>query len=202
MSDVHNIIAFQLKLDVPSKEPRWCTYRSFRNFDVVNFNMDMESNLSQLNFSEDNDVNDTYEAFTNAILSVTNKHAPLKKKKILPKPVPYMNKTLKQAIYKKECFLTNFKSVETLKIGQWGKFRQQRNLVTKLKSKSINKYFIERCVGGCKSKDFWPTVKPFLTNKGTQVHKDAILFEDNKLINDQQEVCGIFNHFFVNVAKI
>ena len=98
--------------------PRWCTYRSFRNFDVVNFNMDMESNLSQLNFSEDNDVNDTYEAFTNAILSVTNKHAPLKKKKILPKPVPYMNKTLKQAIYKKECFLTNFKSVETLKIGK------------------------------------------------------------------------------------
>ena len=54
---------------------------NFRNVDVVNFNMDMESNLSQLNFSEDNDVNDTYEAFTNAILSVTNKHAPLKKKK-------------------------------------------------------------------------------------------------------------------------
>ena len=38
--------------------------------------MNLESNLSQLNFSEDNDVNDTHEAFTNAILSVTNKHAP------------------------------------------------------------------------------------------------------------------------------
>ena len=60
--------------------------------------MDMERNLSQLKFSEDNDVNDTYEAFTNAILSVTNKHAPLKKKKSLPKPVHYMNKSLKQAI--------------------------------------------------------------------------------------------------------
>ena len=80
--------------------------------------MDMESNLSQLNFSEDNDVNNIYEAFTNSILSVTNKHAPLKKNKILPKPVPYMNKTLKQTIYKNECFLTNFKSVETLKIGK------------------------------------------------------------------------------------
>ena len=103
-----------------------------------------------------------------------------------------MNKTLRQAIYKKEkC--RNSKN--------WEKFRQHRNLVTKLQRKSINKYFIDRCVGGCKSKDFWPTVKPFLTNKGTQVHKDTILFEDNKLINDQQEVCGIFNHFFVNVAK-
>ena len=39
--------------------------------------MDLESNLSQLNFSEQNDVNETYEAFTNAILSVTNKDAPL-----------------------------------------------------------------------------------------------------------------------------
>ena len=38
----------------------------------------------------------------------------------------------------------------------------------------VNKYFIERCVRGCKSKDFWPTVKPFLTNKGTQVHKDTV----------------------------
>ena len=34
-----------------------------------------------------------------------------------------------------------------------------------------NKYFIERCVGGCKSKDFWPTVKPFSTNKGNQKQK-------------------------------
>ena len=49
LSDVHNIIAFQLKLDVPSKKPRWCNYRSSRNFDVVNFNMDLENNLSQIN---------------------------------------------------------------------------------------------------------------------------------------------------------
>ena len=34
-----------------------------------------------------------------------------------------------------------------------------------------------------------------------QVHKDAILFENNKLVNDLQEVCGIFNNFLVNVAK-
>ena len=39
--------------------------------------MDLESNLSQLNFSEENDVNATNETFTNAILSVTNKHVPL-----------------------------------------------------------------------------------------------------------------------------
>ena len=83
----------------------------------------------------------------------------------------------------------------------WEKFRQQRNLVTKLKRRSVNQYFIERCVGGCKAKDFWPTVKPFLTNKGSFIQKDTILLENDKLINDQQDVCNIFNEFFVNVAK-
>jgi hypothetical protein len=46
-------------------------------------------------------------------------------------------------------------------------YRKQRNVVTKLKNKSVNNYFIERCAGGPKCKDFWPTVKHFLTNKGS-----------------------------------
>ena len=83
----------------------------------------------------------------------------------------------------------------------WENFQRQRNLVTKLKRKSTNQYFIERCLGGSKTKDFWSTVKPFLTNKGTHFQKDTILFEDGRLVNDQQKICDIFNQFFVNVAK-
>ena len=35
----------------------------------------------------------------------------------------------------------------------------------------------------------------------THFQKDTILFEEGKLVNDQQEICDIFNNFFVNVAK-
>ena len=80
-------------------------------------------------------------------------------------------------------------------------YRSQRNLGNKIKRKSINKYFIERCAGGPKSKDFWPTIKPFLTNKGCNSQKDTVLYNNNILVNDQNEVCEIFNNFFVNVAK-
>jgi hypothetical protein len=47
----------------------------------------------------------------------------------------------------------------------WEQYRKQRNTVTKIKRKSIRNYFLERCVGGPKNKDFWHTIKPFLTNK-------------------------------------
>ena len=82
-------------------------------------------------------------------------------------------------------------------IFNFSNFRKQRNLVTKLKRKSANQYFIERCVVGSKTKDFWSTVKPFLTNKGTHFQKDTILFEEGKLVNDQQEICDIFLTFFL-----
>ena len=38
LSDVHNLIGVQMKLDIPLCKPRWQTYRSFRNFDVENSN--------------------------------------------------------------------------------------------------------------------------------------------------------------------
>ena len=199
LSDVHNLIGFQLNIDIPSSKPKWRNYRSFKNFDIVNFNVELGSRLSQIDFSDDRNISERYEDFTNTVTSVTDKYAPQKVKKCLPKPVPYMNKTLKQAIYKKNLLFNKFQKHRTSK--NWENFRKQRNLVTKLKRKSANQYFIERCVGGSKTKDFWSTVKPFLTNKGTHFQKDTILFEEGKLVNDQQEICDIFNIIFVNVAK-
>ena len=55
----------------------------------------------------------------------------------------------------------------------WEAYRMQRNLCTKLKRQSIRHYFSERCAGGPKSKDLWPTVKPFLSNKG--LLKDPVI---------------------------
>ena len=77
--------------------------------------------------------------------------------KCMPKPVPYMNKSLKQDVYKKKMLFNKFHKHKTPK--NWDNFRRQRNLVTKLKRKSTNQYFIEICLGS-KTKDFWSTVKP------------------------------------------
>ena len=83
----------------------------------------------------------------------------------------------------------------------WNKFAKQRNLVTKLKRQSIKLYFAERCSGGTKSNDFWPTIRPFLTNKGSQNSESVAISENGKKITDTSEICKNFNTFFVSVAK-
>ena len=47
----------------------------------------------------------------------------------------------------------------------------------------------------------WPTNKLFLSNKGSICNKDIILEENDKIINDQNEVATTFNNFFINIAK-
>ena len=54
---------------------------------------------------------------------------------------------------------------------------------------------------GPKSTDFWPTVKPFLSNKGNFKDQTIILSEDNRIISDQYSVSNVLNDFYVNVAK-
>ena len=197
LSDVHNIIGAQLKHSIPVHGPKFRSYRSFKNFDIDKFNQDLVDEMSCLDYN--NNVNEIYNDFSHKFSNIADKHAPIKKRKNISKPVPFMNKILKQAIFKKRMLLNKFNKNKTPK--NWDNYRKQRNLVTSISRQSMNRYFLERCVGGCKSKDFWPTVKPFLTNKGSNHKKDTILCENSNLITDQQEVCTIFNDFFINVAK-
>ena len=83
----------------------------------------------------------------------------------------------------------------------WDNYRKQRNLVTKTKKQSMRVYFYERCAGGPKSKDLTPTIIPFVSKKGSDGGNEVILFENEKIVSDQTEVCNIFNKYFVNVAK-
>ena len=55
-------------------------------------------------------------------------------------------------------------------------------------------YFLERCAGGPKSKDFWPTIKPFLSRKVSDGGSEVILCKEDRVISDQAEVCTIFNN--------
>ena len=83
----------------------------------------------------------------------------------------------------------------------WEAYRMQRNLCTKLKRQSIRHYVSERCAGGPKSKDFWPTIKPFLSNKGILKDPVIILSENDYIIPNQISVASTLNEFFVNAAQ-
>jgi hypothetical protein len=82
----------QIKGTIPRINKKFVEYRSFKNFDQEFFLNDLEQkNLNSIVDKCDN-VNSAYENFESEFISVINKHAPMKKKKPVDKPVPFMNK--------------------------------------------------------------------------------------------------------------
>ena len=64
----------------------------------------------------------------------------------------------------------------------------------------FQKYFQDRCIGGCKSSNVWSTIKPYLSKKSRDSKNKIILNENDKIISNNEEVADIFNDYFVNVA--
>ena len=55
-------------------------------------------------------------------------------------------------------------------------------------------------MGEVNGREFWNTIRPFLTNKGTHGQNEIVLREQNEIITETAKVCNIFNEHFVNIA--
>jgi hypothetical protein len=103
LSDVHNLIAVQIKDNIPSLKNPYKTYRSYKQFNYEAFIQDLDNaKLDEQIINDNKDIHKTYETFESSFLDVVSKDIPLKKRKITQHPAPYMNQELRHAIFKKK----------------------------------------------------------------------------------------------------
>ena len=77
-----------------------------------------------------------------------------------------------------------------------------RNKVVKLKKTSIQTYFDRKCNTHFGCKDFYKTVKPFLSDKGNGCHRSNIIVrEGDFIITDPAHVADIFNTYYASIAE-
>ena len=81
------------------------------------------------------------------------------------------------------------------------KYRKLRNKCVKMRLSSQRKYFKQRCDGGPKSQNFWPTIKPFLSNKNrNMIYTCIMLCENDTIVNELVSVANIFNKYFTDIT--
>ena len=79
----------------------------------------------------DSNIDIAHNNFESAITETINTHAPMKRRKAVPKPAPFMNKELRKAVYKNRMLHNKFLKCKSDK--NWEEYRKQRNYVTKIK---------------------------------------------------------------------
>ena len=80
LSDMHNIIAVQLKAKIICKNRQDISYRSFKHLNLDNFVSDTAS--IDFNIDHFNDVNGAYNNYAENFRSIVDKHVPVKKESL------------------------------------------------------------------------------------------------------------------------
>ena len=147
------------------------------------------------------DIDDIYWAHSRMFRSVLNEHAPLKTKWIKKEQVPNMNSELQKAIHQRNMWRNKHFKNKRDKLARQN-YVKLRNKVVKLKKRSIQTYFDRKWNTQFGGKDFYKTVKPFLSDKGTgSSGSNIILREDGVLITDPIHVGDVFNTYYASIAE-
>ena len=130
---------------------------------------------------------------------VLNKHA-LIKKMVRCNEAPFMTKELNKAIMnrsklKNRC--TKWPSRENFLA-----FKKQKNICKNLNKKVKKNYFSKITLNGVlRNKQFWNTVKPFLTSNGFLRNEDTAFHIGDKTVTDCNELAKEFNEYYINIIQ-
>ena len=108
-------------------------------------------------------IDDAYWFSESLLLDVVNKHAPLKKRVIKQRQIPYMNTTLRRQNNVRDRFKRIWLKNKSMKNRE--AYVRHRNLSTKLRKQSLNKYLKDKCTinNTHNNKEFWSIAKPFMS---------------------------------------
>ena len=122
ISDFHNLIAFSTKIQIPKTGNKYIQYRSYKKFDEALFKHDIANAPYHVGNIFD-DFDDIYWYIHMLIKYVMDDHAPLKRKRTVKKPVPFMNSKLRKACHRKAMHRNKYFRHSRTK-GLWNKYRK------------------------------------------------------------------------------
>lgn len=198
ISDFHNLIGAALRKHIPGMKTKKVEYRKVKDvcYNQVRLDLFDLSLAEMINSTED--ANAAFSKFHDSVISVFDKHAPVRTRIIKMNDFPIMNNELQSAIYQRNKYRNKFYQYRTT--AYYTLYKAKRNNVTAIKRKLVRSYFLKRCTGGTNNKNFWKTIRPFF-NKKPQHFADVTLREGDEIITDEDKLCNIFNDFFVSIGS-
>ena len=113
---------------------------------------------------------------------------------------PFISKEMRKAIYARSRLRHKF--YKNLSAENEGKHKRQRNLYVSLRRKAIKQYFSNITSKGIvTNKEFWKTIRPFLTNKGCLENSDIMLINDDEMVADDKTLAKTFNEHYINTVE-
>ena len=183
------------------KTKKFVKRRSTKNIDIPAFQNDLLQMILYTIVNIDN-FEEACDHTHKATLDILNKHFPLvilTKKEIELECKPWITQGILTSSKIKNKTFRLFK--KTGKQEDYQKFKTYRDLINKLKRRSMilyyDKYFQEHMNNAKKS---WTGINTILSRHGKTKASDIFLNSNGNLFTDQKTVSKMFNNYYINVA--
>ena len=185
LSDFHKMVLTVFKTKFEKQSPKIINYRSYKNFDEVQFKNDIQRHSHLCT---------TYAKFEKVFLEILEIHAPLKRKLLRANEAPYMTRTLRKAMMRRSQLESKYyKTKASIDLTN---YKRQKNYVSRLYKKERAKFFKNLDLKSfLDNKNFWKNVKPFFSEKGSVGQKISIV-DGNNIISDSALLAEHFKTFF------
>ena len=197
LSDCHKLISSFMKSYISRLKPKTIFYRNYKNFDEEKSVKDVKA--ADFSFSN-NDPNENYSVLSDTFSKLVDRHAPLKMKIQRRNHATFISREMRKAIYTRSRLRNKFCKNPSEENER--KYKRQRNLFVSLRRKAIKQYFSNITSKGIvTNKEFWKTIKPFLTNKGCLENSDIMLINDDEMVTDDKTLAKTFNEHYINIVE-
>ena len=134
ISDFTKMVITVLKIFYKKQKPKIIHYRNYKTFNANLFKEELNNELLSINNN-----NAELVEFTNTVLSIVDKHAPIKRKHIRANNSAFMTKELRAAIMQRSKLRQKFLKERTNDSKHL--YKRQRNLCVSLLRKTKRNYF-------------------------------------------------------------
>ena len=195
----HSLVCAVRKFAIPSKNTHiYITTRSFKYFKAQAFRDELET-MPWNSVQNLNTPDEMFDHWCDMFISVANKHAPIRNKRVRNKKSPWLSAELKKSMINRDKLKKQ--AVSSNDPLFWKKFKKERNRLNNEIKKAKADYYksqVESNIGNPKA--IWKCINQITHRKATNNSSINELKVNNKSFTEPSDISDILNRHFISIG--
>lgn len=192
----HSLVYLCRKLSLPRETPKVVLTRQYKKYNVNAFNYDLNEIFNSYPITSNN-PNELWTDFKTKFLSIADKHAPVKQRRVKSEHKPWITSEIKQQSYHRDYLKRQ--AIRLRSTYYDAAYKKCKNKVTNLIRTTKENYFKDKLSNSNNSKESWQTINELLNKKSKTTQIKQINIEGKTETNDEKMADG-FNEYFSTIG--
>lgn len=172
--------------------------RNFKNFQAESFRTDLSS-MPWDNIKTFDNPNDMWQNWKDMFLTVIDKHAPLKKRRIRNKKSPWLNSEIKRQMIARDKLKAL--AIKTNSSQNWADYKNAKNRLNNAIKTTKSKYYLNRFkdLSG-QPKEIWKTINEVMSRNDKAEHNIHTITHKSSTFTNEAKIAELFNEHFTEIG--